>query len=273
LRNELGDKRSRLRTLQDQERRLGDELQRLDAWKVLWRVEMTRYGQPIPELQQLKAENSELQELSPDIVQEVYEESRSRVEVAFSFIRNHEMLIKSTDGSFRKWISKHGLSLEGVDRDLASQAFQHVAETRRAEAEEQARKASPLGNLIPSLSRPPAVLGLPAGDTVAKQDPREKIQQERRGLAAQQEVLGSDVVHLEERLAAFRYPPNIWWGLGVLAYLAIGGVMFPLALLPADTPDKGLKWLALFLFCSGIVALFCYIGAQILSLQRREGHD
>ena len=269
LQNELAAKQSKLKALQNQDHGLGEESQRLDAWKGLWRMELTRYGDPIPELQQLRAENADLQELDPAIVQEVYEEWRSRLEAAFSFVRDNAGLIEAADTNLSKWLSKHRLSIEGLDRHLVSSAFKDVAEARRTQAREEARKRSPFGIVMPDLSSAFTGLAMPLvdGGTV-KQDPKERIREERRNLAAQIEILQSDVAHLGERLSAFRYPPNMWWGLGILAYLAVGGVIVPLALLPVDVHREQLKWTVLVLFSSGILALFLYIGTQILDLQK-----
>jgi hypothetical protein len=266
LQNELSDKEFRLRTLQKRTNRLKDDLQRLDARHGLWRMDVTHYGKPIPELGQLRAENTDLQDLDPAIVQEVYEELRLRLEAAFTFVENHENLITADDSSFHRWVSKHHLSTEGLDRDLASNAFEDVAKARKAQAREEARKRLPFGIQMPDLSLPSIALSTPP-DMRNVPDPKERIREERRALAAQEEVLDGDIGHLRERLAAFRYPPNILWGLGVLGYLALGSVIFPLALLPADIQHDALKWTVLALFSSGVLALFVYVAAQTLDLR------
>jgi len=268
LQNELAAKQSKLKALQNQDHDLGEESQRLDAWNGLWRMEVTGYGDPIPELQQLRAENAVLQELDPAIVQEVYEESRSRLEAAFSFVRDNAGLIEAADTNLSEWLSKHRLSIEGLDRHLVSSAFKDVAEARRTQAKEEARKRSPFGIQMPDFSFALPTLSTLPDTSIVKQDPKERIREEKRNLAAQIEILQSDVAHLGERLSAFRYPPNMWWGLVILAYLTVGGVIVPLALLPVDVHREELKWTVLALFSSGILALFVYIGTQILDLQK-----
>ncbi len=66
---------------------------------------------------------------------------------------------------------------------------------------------------------------------------------------------------LGARLASDRRPPGLWWGLAVLVYLAIVGLLLPVALMPA-APGQPLvlgKWGPVGLFGAGLAAFFVYV--------------
>lgn len=262
LQNELDAKQSKLRALQNQNDDLGDKLQRMKAWRRgLGRLSLLRYDEVFPDLASVLASNGDLEELDPRIVSNVYDGLRAKHQAVRAFVDTHKELITAEDDDLHQWLSKHGLSASELDKERLERAFRKVRDARREE------KKSASQRLMESLSPHFTAMSLPF-DRTPTVDPRDRIEDQRTSLTAQIELLQSEVDHLEERLAAFSYPTSMWWGLGILAYLAAGGIILPLALLPADIHHEAMKRAVLALFGSGILALFLYIAAQMVVLQK-----
>ena len=260
LQNEWAAKQSKLRTLQGQHDELGDELQRIEAWSGgLSRLWLLDYDETFPELASVMAKNRDLEDLDPRIVNEYYNNLRTTHEGVQAFLRVNGDIITHEDEDLSEWLSRNALSAAGLDKELLQRAFRKVGDAKR----EQRKTA--YQRMTESLRVP---IGMSFSDHKLTVDPKDKIEEQRTSLAAQIELLESEVLHLSGRLDAFSYPTSIWWGLGVLAYLAVGGVVVPLAMLPADVHHEALKRIVLALFSSGVFALFLYIAVQMVALRK-----
>ena len=80
--------------------------------------------------------------------------------------------------------------------------------------------------------------------------------------------LENDIADLETRLKNFSYPPNLGWGLGVLGFLAIVGILFPVFLIWTELYSDIARKLIIYCFYVSILGLFVYIASQIYSLRR-----
>jgi hypothetical protein len=233
----------------------------MKAWKTLGiLLYKHRYSDPFPTLEEVRNQYPELGGLEPRVVGEVYEEVKSRVETASAFVKNHQESIGAGETDAIGALKESGSSVAGLDHGLTLRFF--------AEADEQKRSSSPLESILRQRLQDLAPTVSPPVNQADHQDSEEIMQHTIEELAAQAAALRSEIRRLDEKLRAFRYPPNLWWGLAILGYLTVGGVIVPLAVLPAGMHHEALKRAVLALFSSGVLALFLYIGAQILALQR-----
>ena len=81
-------------------------------------------------------------------------------------------------------------------------------------------------------------------------------------------ALDSEIPILEGRIKAFSYPPNLIWGLVVLGFLAIFGILMPVIIIACEAFYSWAKWLTTGSFCLGLIGVFAYIVFQIRTLRR-----
>lgn len=74
---------------------------------------------------------------------------------------------------------------------------------------------------------------------------------------------------LENRIKEFSYPPNLGWGIGVLGYLAILNIFFPVIIIANEIFYPWAKNLVMYSFFGGILLVFAYIVFQIAILRRK----
>ncbi len=77
-----------------------------------------------------------------------------------------------------------------------------------------------------------------------------------------------EVESLGERRNAFSYPKNLGWGIVVLGYLAVFGILSPILMMAFDAFFTWTKVLVVVTFSFGIVGLFAYITIQMKALKR-----
>jgi len=76
------------------------------------------------------------------------------------------------------------------------------------------------------------------------------------------------ISNLESRLKAFSYPPNLGWGILVLGYLAVFGILFPVLIIAYEAFFTWAKVSVTASFWLGIIGVFAYIVFQIRTLMR-----
>ncbi len=81
-------------------------------------------------------------------------------------------------------------------------------------------------------------------------------------------ALDSEIPILEGRIKAFSYPPNLIWGLVVLGYLAVFGILFPVLIIAYEAFFTWAKVSVTASFWLGIIGVFAYIVFQIRTLRR-----
>ncbi len=92
-----------------------------------------------------------------------------------------------------------------------------------------------------------------------------------KGVDSSQEKISSleaEIRDLETRLATFSYPPDLGGGIGVLGYLAVFGILFPVFMIWTELYSDIAKTLIVYCFYGGILGLFAYIAVQIKMLRR-----
>ena len=80
-------------------------------------------------------------------------------------------------------------------------------------------------------------------------------------------ALDSEIPILEGRIKAFSYPPNLIWGLVVLGFLAIFGILIPVIIIACEAFCIWAKLITVILFSIGIFGIFIYIFLQLRTLR------
>jgi hypothetical protein len=81
-------------------------------------------------------------------------------------------------------------------------------------------------------------------------------------------ALKQEIEILDKQIKEFSYPPNLGWGLLVLGFLAVFGILFPVLIIASETFNCWIKYLTLTCFWLGIIGVFAYIVSQIRTLRR-----
>ncbi len=82
-------------------------------------------------------------------------------------------------------------------------------------------------------------------------------------------LLEGEISNLNSHIKTFSYPPNLWWGVGVLGFLAVFGILFPVFMIWTELYSDIAKKLIVYCFFAGILGLFVYIASQIVTLRRK----
>lgn len=82
------------------------------------------------------------------------------------------------------------------------------------------------------------------------------------------EELKREIPTLETQIKTFSFPPNLWWGVVVLGYLAVFGILFPVLIIAFEAFCDFAKVLITTTFWLGIIAVFSYIVFQIKALKK-----
>jgi hypothetical protein len=85
--------------------------------------------------------------------------------------------------------------------------------------------------------------------------------------------LEENVLSLEARIKAFTYPPNLVWGLVILSYLSVVGILLPVLIIANEKFFDILRQFTAYLFAIGIIGLFTYISFQIFELRRKNAQS
>ena len=83
------------------------------------------------------------------------------------------------------------------------------------------------------------------------------------------EELKREIPTLEARIKTFSYPPNLKWGVTVLGYLAVFGILFPVLIIAYEAFFTWAKVSVTASFWLGIIGVFAYIIFQIRTLMRK----
>jgi hypothetical protein len=78
-----------------------------------------------------------------------------------------------------------------------------------------------------------------------------------------------EVERLESEINTFAFPENLRLGYAALGYLAIVGIVIPIALLPSDESSEPYPWVT-WLFATGLVVVLVFIGVQIWGLLKKK---
>lgn len=82
------------------------------------------------------------------------------------------------------------------------------------------------------------------------------------------EELKREIPTLEARIKTFSYPPNLKWGVAVLGYLAVFGILFPVLIIAFEAFFNWVKASITTTFLLGIIAVFSYVVFQMRTLKK-----
>ena len=82
------------------------------------------------------------------------------------------------------------------------------------------------------------------------------------------EELKREIPTLEAQIKTFSFPPNLQWGVVILVYLAVFGILFPVLIISLEAFYNFAKVLITTTFLIGIIAVLAYIVFQIRTLKK-----
>ena len=81
-------------------------------------------------------------------------------------------------------------------------------------------------------------------------------------------LLKAEIRNLTTRLESFSYPPNLWLGLGVLGFLTVFCIFWPVLVIANEAFSNWSKILIIGSFYLGILLIFVYVVKQIVEIRR-----
>jgi hypothetical protein len=212
----------------------------------------------------------EYQARSPDELSADYKKVVALVKDARERIRQSWQRLQSFPRDYEDYRGQSG------DREDPEDAWGIHQDLFDAEMSTRASERGPFGPFqaikfdLGSLITPPAMRAMQAQAEIERYRTAERAVEDLRievaGLTGQVDLIGQ----LIERV---RLPRSIWWGYGVLVYLAVVGVLVPVTFLPKEASELSQveRYLVIGLFSSGVLAVMGYIGVAI-ALLRRGSH-
>lgn len=270
LRHQKADKQTRLKALEDEERQLSEEYETSRVYEFLDAItdELIKEDE-LRSLEVLMERHPDAWNLDPEILKREYEETSKLRLQARQFIGQHSRSIDVSNRiSFDDWISKNRLNIAAYDREILAQEYDKFVtyeKERRAEEEEKTRPFLIRPFKVPDVS---SALHMPRIISLGEQRRQEHTGERLSGVRAEIYVLKHEVVDLDRRLASFRDPQDLRWGLCVLGYLAGVGILFPLLIIAEEAYSTIANQFAIGLFFSGLMAIVGYIVFQINRLRR-----
>jgi len=167
---------------------------------------------------------------------------------------------------FADWISKTGIDISKFDKEALREEYYR----RRSREEETQSK-----NARPFFMAPPMEVHIPLAPewAVYRKQRADKVLEnaQEKFTTSQRERhhIESEIARLRALVESFAYPANVNWGLIALGYLALVGVILPLALLPSEGYSLSLRILTVVLFSSGLIAVSIYIVTQVRELVKK----
>ena len=258
--NQKKDKEARLETLRNEKTTMSQEL---DAGKsktfIMSVFDKIIGSQNIPSFEELVNENPESQNLNPQILKKDYEIFTSKLLKAKDFIVNNSNKISLKSGEFEDWIQTNRLDISNYDYKILKSLYDKVQDQKQQSLSSLERVLLP-----PTLLR----MRLPYIPSIVEQQERERLRQIIKADTSEITSLENDIKTLDFRISKFSYPPNLGWGIVVLGFLAIFGILLPVLIIFGETFFSWAKLLTLITFCVGIIGVFAYIVFQIRVLKK-----
>jgi hypothetical protein len=269
LRHQKADKQTRLEALEDEERQLSREYETSRVYEFINAItdELVKEDE-LPSLEVVMQHHPETRNLDFEILKREYEEtSKLRLEARQFIIQHSKSIDVSNPVSFDEWISKNKFNISDYDSEIIEQEYDRLVAYEKEWRAEEDKKAHPF--IIQTFEVPESSLALHMPRiSFYEQRRQEHIGERLSGVRAEIYVLKHEVAGLDGRLASFKDPRDLRWGLCVLAYLAGVGILFPLIVMAKEAYFTLTKQFAIVLFFSGLLAIFGYIVFQINRLRR-----
>lgn len=215
--------------------------------------------------------------LNRDILKREYEKLSIQRIQAREFIEIHSELVDLNDFIlFDEWVKGNKLDVSGCDYDLLEEEYYRFRTQREQKSEEdESENLPPLLKNMFSIKMPD-ITPLPSPQTT-QWDLYRKQREDRESETARSRIntlkheislLVGEISNLESRINSFSYPPNLGWGIIVLAYLAVFGILFPVLIIAFEAFFNWARVSITTMFWLGIIAVFSYVVFQIRTLKK-----
>lgn len=277
LTHQQADKETRLGALKVEERQLCEVYEAMRVDKFFNTIaDDLKNEEELPSLEVLMRRYPGLN-LDPEILKREYEKLSKRRLEARQFIKQHSDKIDLEKlVLFDEWVEENDLDISSYDYELLEEEYSRFRARGQEILAEEQRKVTPSWLRGMFETKMPFIMPLSLQLTQyewywrQKEDRRlEDLETRLQNLRHEIFLLKSDVASLDARLKAFSYPPNLGWGVAVLGYLAVFGILLPVLVIWKEAYSDAAKTLTTFLFYIGIIGIFAYIVFQIRMLRRR----
>jgi hypothetical protein len=267
----LDDAEARLATARQRAGKATGRVLRWDAWDFLSnRSVMEAINEGVEDLAELRR-RGDATRLTDEELQPFLREVRGELARAHEVLEGVVPAYKHLETRLWHVFQRSTPSLPEIGWDLAWEiAFEQIVDRREFESP---RGKFGLGGPIDLPGRlPPIRLPTDTDWEAIRARRRDDLVANRERAEQQVEDLESEVQRLRQARDAVVRPQGLGWGLVILGYFAVVGVVVPILLMsrgPQDlTPRMGTLLFAG--FCSGLVALLGYMAVLALRLSRRH---
>lgn len=259
--NQKQDKEARLELLKTEEAALSKELDAEESKDFIASItdKIIDSGKP-PSFEELITENPEAQNLNQDTLRKDYEIFANRLLQAKDFIVKNSSKITLKSGEFADWVQMNNLDIAKYDSEILESIYNKIQDQKRESLPSWEQTIVP-----PNILR----MRMPYITPVITQQEWQKTRQTIRADASEIASLENDVNTLDFRISKFSYPPNLGWGIGVLGFLAVFGILLPVIIISGEAFFTWAKLFTVIAFCLGIIGVFAYIVFQIRTLKKR----
>lgn len=272
LTHQQADKKTRLETLKDERGKLLDlhETMRVEIFfKRI--IDDVRKQDELPPLEEL-IQRYPGWDFDHEILQREYSKLSKRRLEARQFIHSHSDKINVAKPlTFDEWVARNKLDISAYDYEMLEGEYYTMQERQRKVLLEEERTAKGIGGLFARSPLVESAIEFPrVTPDVTLWDQRElgSIGDRLRDIKYEISALEREVSSLEARISEFSYPPNLGWGIVVLGYLAVFGILLPVLVIWKEAYSDAAKTLTTFSFYIGIIGIFAYIVFQIRTLRR-----
>lgn len=264
LEHQLADEKARIEALKKQREELLEDYETLKVHEFLYSItDELISADELPSLEVMMQSHSEIHNLNPEALKREYEKLSKHVLEARHFIEQHLDKINVMQAiTFDEWVESNNLDIGAYDYHILEKEYERMCERQRKVLSEAGRPVLAPG-WVSSLKLPTSVLSL------WEQQELERTKDKLRDVGYEISARDRVVTSLDARLRTFSYPPNLGWGIGVLGYLAVFGILLPVLIIWKEAYSDIAKTLTVASFYIGIIGIFAYIVFQIRALRRK----
>ena len=259
--NQKKDKVIRLETLGNEKEELSREFDTKENASFIASIsDKLINSKNVPTFEDLINENPEAQNLNHESLRREYQIFRNKVLQAKDFITKNLQAITLKSGALVDWAKMNQLDISKYDYKILESLYNKVQDQ-----EQESLSSLEQALLPPTLLR----MRLPYIVPIAEQQESERLRQNIKADTSESLTLERDVRDLDFRISKFSYPPNLGWGIGVLGFLAVFGILLPVLIISGEAFYPWAKLLTLITFWLGLIGVFAYIVFQIRTLKKR----
>ncbi len=254
------DKEARLEFLKNEKATLTKELDADESEDFIASVtNKIKDSGKLPSFEELIAENPEAQSLNQDILRKDYEIFATKLVQAKDFIVKNSSKITLNSGEFADWVQTNNFDISEYDSEILESIYYKVQDQKRESLPSWEQTL-----IAPTLLR----MRMPYSTPVITQQEWQKTRQTIKADTSEIVFLENDVKTLDFHISKFSYPPNLGWGIVVLGFLAVFGILLPALIIANEAFFSWAKLLTLTTFWLGIIGVFAYVVFQIRTLKK-----